>query len=58
MLQNGAVLQFDSEGVADVAKMLADMPTDEFITFATDCSEEVRLLEELRKEGFAAAGDS
>ena len=58
MLQNGAVLCFDSEGVADVAKMLADMPTDEFITFATDCSEEVRLLEELRKEGFAAAGDS
>ena len=58
MLQNGAVLPFDSEGVADVAKMLADMPTDEFITFATDCSEEVRLLEELKKIGLAAAGDS
>jgi hypothetical protein len=46
MLHNGAVLQFDSEGIADVAQMLADMPTDEFPTFATDCSE-VRLLEEL-----------
>jgi len=57
MLHNGAVLQFDSEGIADVAQMLADMPTDEFPTFATDCSE-VRLLEELRKKGFVAAGDS